>query len=264
MRLFSALFFVILLVGCASSLGSRLRLPNQNTLVRDQLVIYCDFPLAAHHRLFEELTSQRADLCRRLTLPCSEEPVYVYLFESPERFQGFMRLYHPEFPDRRAFFLETDTRLSVYAQWGDHLADDLRHEVTHGYIHSVVPNIPLWLDEGIAEFYEVPRGGRGLNRVHLDRLLARIDKGHWQPDLRRLERHPTSENMTQDDYAESWAWAHFLMESRPEFLEVTRSYLLELRRNGVAPPMFDRLSTVVDRPNAALVEHIRRLESISR
>ena len=101
-----------------------------------------------------------------------------------------MRLHHPEFPDRRAFFVETDARLSVYAQWGDRMAEDLRHEVTHGYLHSVVPNVPLWLDEGIAKFYEVPRGQRGLNRPLLDRLLARIEREHWQPDLRRLEQFP--------------------------------------------------------------------------
>ena len=53
---------------------------------------------------------------------------------------------------RRAFFVETDTQLSVYAQWGDRVAEDLRHEVTHGYLHAVVPNVPLWIDEGLAEF----------------------------------------------------------------------------------------------------------------
>jgi len=182
--------------------------PDGNILVRDQLVIHSDFPLAAHHRLFEELTSQRADLCRQLTLPCSDEPIHVYLFESPKRFQEFIKLYYPQFPERRAFFVETDTRLSVYAQWGDRMAEDLRHEVTHGYLHSVVPNVPLWLDEGIAKFYEVSRGGRGLNRPLLDRLVEQIERDRWQPNLRRLEQFPADYNMTQDDYAEAWAWVH--------------------------------------------------------
>ena len=208
--------------------------PDRNILVRDQLVIHGDFPLAAHHRLFEELTSQRADLCRRLALPCSDEPIHVYLFESPERFDGFIKLHYPQFPDRRAFFVETDAKLSVYAQWGDRMAEDLRHEVTHGYLHSVVPNVPLWLDEGIAKFYEVPRGQRGLNRPLLDRLVEQIEREHWQPNLRRLEQFPADYNMTQDDYAEAWAWVHWMMESRPEYLEALRSYLADLRRDGAA------------------------------
>lgn len=260
MRLTCPLLAVFLLTGCVGSLAGRLTLPDQNTLVRDQLVIHGDFPLATHHRLFEELTAQRADMCRRLALPNSDEPIHVYLFENPERFEGFMRLHHPEFPDRRAFFVETDTRLAVYAQWGDRMAEDLRHEVTHGYLHSTVPEVSLWLDEGIAEFYEVARGQRGLNRPHLDRLLVRIEKEHWQPDLRRLEQFPSTKDMTQDDYGEAWAWVHFLMESRPDCLGILRAYLADLRRDGHAIPLSARLPTVAVQPNSALVEHIHQLE----
>jgi hypothetical protein len=260
-RFFLPLLAVLALGGCASSLAGRLTLPDRYSVVRDQLVIHGDFPLSVHHRLFEELTSQRADLCRRLALPTSDEPIHVYLFETQERFEGFMRLHHPEFPDRRAFFVETDTRLSVYAQWGDRMAYDLRHEVTHGYLHSVVPDIPQWIDEGIAKYYEVPRGQRGVNRPLLDRLVARIKSEHWQPDLQRLEKFPPDYNMTQDDYAEAWAWGHLLMESRPECLEMLRSYLAELRRDGLATPLSTRLAAKLERPNAALLEHVQRLES---
>jgi hypothetical protein len=248
---------LLLLGGCANSLAGRLALPDSNTLVRDQLVIHGDFPLAAHHRLFDELTAQRTDLCRRLALPQSDEPIHVYLFESPERFQGFMKLHHPRFPDRRAFFVETDTRLSVYVQWGDQTADDLRHEVTHAYLHSVVPNVPVWLDEGIAKFYEVSRGRRGLNRPLLDRQIARLEHESWRPDLARLERLAGSEEMTFDDYAESWSWVHLLMESKPERLDLLRAYLADLRREGAAQPLSVRLAAG-QRADLALVEHLRR------
>lgn len=261
MRFAPILLIVLTIGGCAGSLASRLTLPSQNTLVRDQLVIHGDFPLAAHHRLFEELTAQRAELCRQLALPCSDEPIHVYLFESPERFEGFIRLHHPEFPDRRAFFLETDARLAVYAQWGDRMAEDLRHEVTHGYLHSVVPNVPLWIDEGIAKYYEVPRGQRGVNRPLLDRLTVQIEHEHWQPNLRRLEQFPAAYNMTQDDYAEAWAWVHFMIESQPECLEAIRSYFSELRRDGAAQPLSVRLAAMIDRPESALIEHVRRLQT---
>jgi len=254
------LILAVTLGGCVGSLAGRLTLPDRNTLVREQLVIHSDFALSAHHRLFEELTAQRTDLCRRLALPGSDEPIHVYLFESKDRFEGFIRLYHPEFPDRRAFFLETDTRLSVYAQWGDRVGEDLRHEITHGYLHSVAPNLPLWLDEGLAEFYEAPRGQRGLNRTHLDRLLVRIDREHWQPDLRRLERFALTRDMTQDDYAEAWAWVHFLMESRPGHLDLLRDYLARLRSDGAAAPLSARLAGVLERPDAMLVAHVRNLE----
>ncbi len=261
MRFLPPLLILLTAGGCVGSLASRLTPPSQNTLVRDQLVIHADFPLSAHHRLFEDLTAQRADICRQLALPCSDEPIQVYLFETGSRFEGFMRLHHPEFPDRRAFFVETDSELSIYAQWGDRMADDLRHEVTHAYLHSVVPTIPLWIDEGVAKNYEVPRGQRGVNRPMLDRFLAKIDRDHWQPNLQRLEQFPASYNMTQDDYAEAWAWVHFLMDSGPEGAGVLREYFSELRRDGTAIPISARLAASRDHPEAALVEHVRGLRS---
>ena len=110
--------------------------------------------------MFEELTAQRPDLCHRLALPCSDEPIHVYLFETAERFPGFIKLHHPEFPDRRAFFVETDARLLVYAQWGDRVAEDLRHEVAHGYLHSVVPNVPHGWTRELPSSTRFPAGNK--------------------------------------------------------------------------------------------------------
>jgi len=245
--------------GCAGLPKAPPTPPDRHTLVREQLVIHTDFPLAAQHRLLEDLTARRLDLSRRLALPVSSEPVHVYLFESADRFHAFMRLNHPEFPQRRAFFVETDTRLIVYAHWADRVAEDLRHEVTHAYLHSVVPQLPLWLDEGLAEYFEVPRGHDGVNRPHLDRLAARLEQGQWQPDLRRLEQFQSSFDMGQDEYAESWAWAHFLLHSRLEHRELLQGYLGELRREGSAEPLSLRLNRTLGQPEAALVEYVRHL-----
>jgi hypothetical protein len=245
--------------GCAGPWKVRATLPERYTLVREQLVIYSDFPLAAHHRVLEELAARRRDVGRQLALPLSDEPIYVYLFKDVDRFDAFMRLHHPEFSRRRAYFVETDTRLIVYAHWGDRVAEDLRHEVTHGYLHSVVPGLPLWLDEGLAEYFEVGRARQGLNRPHLDLLLARLEQGQWQPDLARLRRLPSAFDMTQADYAEAWAWVHFLLHSRPERHELLRRYLGCLRRDGSAEPLPMQLGRMVGRPEAALIEHVRRM-----
>ncbi|MCE5302487.1 MAG: DUF1570 domain-containing protein [Planctomycetaceae bacterium] len=256
MRFLIFLFSVVLLSGCLSLPKSRLSPPDRNTLVRDQLVIHSDFALAAHHRVFEELTAQRTDLCRRLALSPSDEPIHVYLFQNAERFDDFIRLHYPKFPDRRAFFVETDAQLTIYAQWGDRMSEDLRHETTHGYLHSIVSNIPLWLDEGLAEFYEVPRGRQGLNRPHLTRLLVRLDREHWQPDLPRLEQLRSAADMTQDDYAEAWAWVHFLLQSDPKSLGLLRGYLADLRRDGDTTPISSRMAAFLGDGNSLLTQHL--------
>ena len=246
-------------VGCRTPLTSRLVLPDHNTLVREQLAFHSDFVLPPHHRLLDELVAQRADLNRRLNLPSSDEPIHVYLFENEDRFKSFMKIYHPEFPDRRAFFLETDTKLSVYAQWGDRVAEDLRHEVTHGYLHSTVPNVPLWLDEGLAKFYESPRNDRGLNRSYVNLLVQRLRGEHWRPNLKRLEQLDPAKDMSLNDYAESWAWIYFLLETRPEYANVLRAYFADLRRDGIPSPFYERLAAATPDPNAALTDFLQSL-----
>jgi len=241
--------------------GTRPTPPDRYTLLSGQLVIHSDFALAAEHRVLEDLTARRLDLGRQLALPLSSEPVHVYLFESAERFNAFMRLSHPDFPQRRAFFVETDTRLIVYAHWADRVAEDLRHEVTHAYLHAVVPQLPLWLDEGLAEYFEVPRGHEGINRPHLERLAGQLQQGRWRPDLPRLERFQSSFDMGQDDYAEAWAWAHFLLHSRLEHRELLQNYLADLRRQGSAEPLSQRLNRMLGQPEAALIEYFRQLSA---
>src|SRR5262245_55743403 len=97
--------------GCASVLSRAPALPVRHSLVMDQLVVYSDFALPPHHRLLDDLAAERGELLTRLNLPTSDEPIHVYLFETNERFNGFMHGHYPQFPDRRAFFVESDTRL---------------------------------------------------------------------------------------------------------------------------------------------------------
>jgi hypothetical protein len=99
-------------------------------------------------------------------------------------------------------------------------------------LHAVAPGLPLWLDEGLAEYFEVPRGRGGLNQPHLDLLVDLARHNGWRPDLARLERISDISQMDQTSYAESWAWAHLLLESGPGYREVLTAYLFDVRSRG--------------------------------
>ncbi len=245
--------------GCASMWQPTATLPRKHVNVLEQLVVHSDFPLPQHHRLLDDLRFLRTSIQATLDLPSSDEPVQVYLFEDNERFETFLRQHYPDFPDRRAFFVKSDTVLAVYAHWGDRVAEDLRHEVAHGYLHSVVPDIPLWLDEGLAEYFEVPRGGAGLNRPHVELLLAQAKSSAWQPDLRRLERLSTAAEMKQSDYAESWAWVHMLLEGGGPRRELLQRYLRALRQEGTVDPLSAQLARTGGSPEQLVSEHLARL-----
>jgi hypothetical protein len=251
--------------GCAHLNGWTTRqpsLPVRYEIVRGQLVIRSDEPLPPHHRLIDELTAQRTELLTTLNLPPSNEPISVYLFSSPEHFKSFMRAQYPNLPDRRAFFVEKDTALEVYAYWGDRVAEDLRHEVAHGYLHSVVPRIPLWIDEGLAEYFEVPRGMHGLNRAHMALLAERLAQG-WQPNVRRLEILSDPAEMDQIDYAESWAWVHLLLHTGPEQRQALCSFLRDIKDAGTGEPLSTRVARLWLNPDETLAAYVSDLTSAS-
>jgi hypothetical protein len=258
-----ALAAALLAGGCARWHTTMVALPSRTSMVLDQLVIFSDTPLPQHHRLLEELRAQRTYLSAKLGLATSDEPIHVYLFPSAEKLEAYMRVHFPTLPKRRAFFVESDTRLRVYAYWGDRVAEDLRHEVAHGYLHSVVPNLPLWLDEGLAEYFEVPRGLDGVNRPHVEQLAGELER-HWRPDLERLEKlHSTSE-MSQGEYAESWAWAHFLLETSPEHLQLLQSYLQSLGKSSAGEPLSVQLRRADPRYPERLTDHLSVLRQSLR
>lgn len=254
------LSFAIVLVGCALP-AARIERPERFVRSYDQLIVHSNFELPAEHRLLAELMALRGRLATDLALPVSAEPIHIYLFDNADRFADFLALRYPEFPQRRAFFVESDTQLSVYAYWGDRVAEDLRHEVVHGYLHAVVSGLPLWLDEGLAESYETPRGHWGLNPAHLRRLISERQSGAWQPNLRRLESFTSIDQMRQTDYAEAWAWVHWLQHGDAARTAALRDYLAQLRAAGAAPPISARLGGVTPGPEAQLVEHLKRLAS---
>ena len=151
--------------------------------------------------------------------------------------------------------------MDVYAYWGDRVAEDLRHEVTHGYLHTMVPHLPLWIDEGLAEYFEVPRGQGGLNAPHLTLLLEAGRQRGWVPDMRRLERVTMPAAMSQQDYAEAWAWMHFLLDSTPQRAELLRNHLARIRITGTAPPLSEVLEAVEPLAPQQLVAHLQGLHA---
>src|SRR3954453_15189711 len=99
------------LASCASVKPVVPPLPAEKVDNRGQLVIRTNFDLPNQHRLLDELTELRQDICTHLALQPSTEPIHVFLFQTSEQFNTFIRAKYPQFPNRRAFFVETDTRL---------------------------------------------------------------------------------------------------------------------------------------------------------
>jgi hypothetical protein len=231
-----------------------------------QFVFLYDFPLDRSLPLFQELAGLREQIFKELQLPPSNTPIFVHLFENQQRYEAFMKGKYPNLPRRRAFFIAETKRiggseeLDVYTYWGDRINQDLRHELTHALLHSVLKDVPIWLDEGLAEYYELSPGWKGVNYQHLAQLRGGSN-GPFRPDLARLEQLTKVEQMTPAEYREAWAWVHLMLHSKAEARRVLIGYLRELRTNPQPGRLRPRLAPLFASLDETLQAHLSRLDS---
>ena len=120
----------------------------------------------------------------------------------------------------------------------------------------MTPGVPLWLDEGIAEYYETPRSQQGRHRSHIELLSKRYQERAWLPDLQRLESLTDVAQMSQIDYAEAWLWTHFLLDTSRGRLALVQTYLAELRRSATASPFSQVLASAEVLPAEPVSQHL--------
>jgi hypothetical protein len=198
--------------------------------------IWTNEPIEADAPAVRELASLDRQVRRELALRPDPEaaPIEVYILDDERTYLHFLKFYYPELPARRAFFLARGDRRVVYTYFGGRLEEDLRHEATHALLNGSIPDLPLWLDEGLAEYFEVGEDREGLNREHLARLPA--DRaGGWAPDLAHLETLTDVREMTPRDYREAWAWAHYFLSGPEPNRAALLGYLADLKASNGAP-----------------------------
>ena len=66
--------------------------------------------------------------------------------------------------------------------------------------------------------------------------------------------------MTEADYAESWAWVHFLLQTTPERRQFLQRYMQSLRKDQALDPLSAQLTRAEDDCERKLVEHLSGLD----
>ncbi|MFO0876710.1 MAG: DUF1570 domain-containing protein [Gemmataceae bacterium] len=242
-------------------------LPSKYSFRIAPYVFTSDFEISRDQALFTELDQLRDQVYKELLLPPGTAEVRVYLFDTRERYERYMKERYPDLPERRAFFVAQPRSIGgvedllVYTYWGKRIRQDLRHELTHALLHSVIRDVPLWLDEGLAEYFELPPDQKGVNRNHVEILRRGIVSGAYKTDLARLERLRQVDDMNPAEYREAWAWVHFMLNSKPEARTVLLSYLQQLRGSRHPGALGAKLEKVFPDLERAWNEHLAALDT---
>lgn len=248
----------------ATGRTAKIRLPAKHSIESEQLLVVSDFKLPKDHPLILDLMKLREDVSETLELPLGSKQVMVYLFSNELEYNQYLQHMFPNYPPRRAYFIQTPGKsLAVYTWWGEKIQEDLRHEFTHGLLHASLQTVPLWLDEGLAEYFEVAGSESGQINVEHAHTLAKSLQNGWRPDMERLERLEKVEQMQRADYREAWAWVHYMLHGSPETRDVLLAYLQDLRNNSRPESLRERLVAEVPDADLRLLSYVGSLNSFA-
>lgn len=238
-----------------------------------KVVCESNFPLEETAGLQAEIVRLQSDLVGYLGVPESTEKISLCLFRDRTSYIAFICEYFPGAPtDRPALYVKEPGKPGVLMVRRDEKTIlNVRHEMVHAYLNAALVNVPIWLDEGLAKYFETPPGERGFRNPFLEKVESDATSFFASPpSLTRLEKLSRVDQMRIREYRESWAWTHFLIHYSPETQRVLALYLRSLRpeaqagisseeaaRRQKAAPMKRLLERYVPDYKSKYVEHFR-------
>ncbi len=218
-----------------------------------------DFSLAADDGLLGELAQLQTDLTRSLGIAAAGEPIEVYLFHDQATYARYLGHYLPGVPYRRALYVKGDAPGRVFAYQGEQFEIDLRHECTHALLHAALPQVPLWLDEGLAVYFQLPARQRAYDNPHLGPVAQDARRGR-APSLEALEKAGGMADMGLAEYRGSWAWVNFMLHGPAAAHDELTAYLAALRGQSpksLPPSLSGRLRQRMPDVQQRFLDHFR-------
>ncbi len=202
-----------------------------------RVVCESNFPLEETSSLQAEIIRLQSDLIGYLGVPEATEKITLCLFRDRNSYVAFICEYFPGAPtDRPALYIKEPGKPGVLmVRRDERMVLNVRHEMVHAYLNAALRNVPIWIDEGLAKYFETPPGERGFSNPFLEKVESDATAFFASPpSLSRLEKLTRVEQMRIREYRESWAWTHFLIHYSPETQRALALYLRSLRPEAQA------------------------------
>ena len=165
------------------------------------------------------------------------------LFDDNVAFNRYKKQVAPTLGSAGGFYISHLNEASVYTGRNNHRMYAVsRHEATHVIVNGAFGSMPVWLNEGLAEYFEQLRFQRTMLRIidlnpgHL-RRLSRFNRISLSSYFNLTAKQWYSESNKHFNYALGWSIVYFLMSSRhdKQFLR----YLLDHLGHHYCKPFSD-------------------------
>lgn len=254
------LTIALAMIGAAAGSDARGEGDWQDVREAGAFQLRSEVPLDDWKTLVGELKELRSDVESQLGIHTVGDDagakIQINLFRNHRNYARYLADRVPSGAGRPACFVQGEDLGRVYlVRQGDWMVN-LRHEVTHALLHQSLSFLPLWLDEGLAVYFEEPRDVRSRKPPHLATVRWHIRFG-WRPDVDALETREDLSEMRLADYRHAWAWVHFLLNESDESAQLLRDYLKEIELESPPGPLSGVLRNELGDSDARLVKHFQ-------
>lgn len=220
-------------------------------------LIRSGFPLQDVHSLVQDLGDLQQDIEETLRLECRPQAIQIHLFNNKRSYNEYLRIRVPEGMNRQALYVPGTDAGRVYAYKQRDLDTDVRHETTHALLHTALPYVPIWIDEGLAEYFEMPASLREKGHPHARELRDAIRYQRWKPNLKGLESKRKLLDMDGKDYRDAWGIVHFLLHGPPQAQKALDVYFSQIQSGEAETPMSQLLRQHIPNVDQAIIDHLK-------
>jgi len=218
--------------------------------------VQSDYVLRNPSAVLQIVKQLKHDFEKTLQLTPSQRPVEVRLFLNKRDYKRHVSKRIPRGEKHPALFVKGTDVSWVYIYSQPDFSKNLRHECAHALLHNSLFVLPLWLDEGLAQYLELPTDRAASEHAHLAVIRRAVTRG-WRPNLQKLEKKSTHDRFLESDYQESWAWVHFLLQGPQESRKTLRDYLKRIESRKFAGRMSEWMETSTFDFDRQFVAHFR-------
>jgi hypothetical protein len=177
---------------------------------------------------------------KSLGIELRECSIRVVVLSNAHEYDRYVSLHFPKAPKRRALFLQHRGPGLVLTYFHEDWIEDARHECTHAILHANGIRLPVWLDEGLAEYFEREQIDRRIHPVHFPAVVSQLRYGQVV-DLEEFEQQ--DHVLDSKSYRDAWSVVAFLLHLNDESRQALQSFVQDRKTGAAAGLLSRRLSS---------------------
>lgn len=175
-----------------------------------------------------------------LAIKLRPSEVHLVVLNDETEYEHYVKSHFPNLPSRRALYVQRRGMGVVITYFHADWLTDARHECTHALFHQSGIQLPLWLEEGISEYFENHTADRRFHPEHRPAIETQLRFGQIA-QIADLEDNATTK-LDAKGYRDAWGVVAFMIHHNDETRLALSNYINDLHRGTAAGYLSRRLS----------------------